>query len=129
MLAILLTYNCVAIYEYGRVRATLGRFVGHDLVSSMLNPLHELTLGGRAEIATACFCDLRQFSAASEQLSPAEMEVLVNQYTSKVTEITSKFGGRVIDFYGDGVFILFRNIKKAENHALRATPRRVGGHD
>jgi class 3 adenylate cyclase/CHASE2 domain-containing sensor protein len=122
VLAVILTYNGVALYEYGRTRTVLARFVGADLMSALLNPMKDLALGGQTEVATAFFCDLRRFSTAAEQLSPQVMEPLVNAYTSTVTEVAQQFGGRVIDYFGDGVFVLFRQPgnKPGNQHALQA---------
>lgn len=122
ILALILTYNGVALYEYGRTRTLLARFVGADLMSALLNPLKDLTLGGQTEVATAFFCDLRRFSTAAEQLSPQVIEPLVNAYTSTVTEVAQRFGGRVIDYFGDGVFVLFRQPrnKPGNEHVLQA---------
>ena len=122
VLALIFTYNGIALFEYGRTRAVLARFVGRDFVSAMLNPLRSLSLGGQSEVATAFFCDLRGFSTATEKLPAAITEPLVSAYTSKVTEVCNNFNGRVVDYFGDGVFVLFRQSKNksAANHAVRA---------
>ena len=122
VLAIILTYNGIALFEYGRTRAVLARFVGRDFVSALLNPLRNLTLGGESEVATAFFCDLRRFSTASEQLPPGATETFVTSYTSTVSEVATRFGGRVIDYFGDGIFVLFQqtNHKSDKGHAVRA---------
>lgn len=116
--AIALTYNAVALYEYGRARTALARFVGSDVATAMLSPLRDLSLGGQTQSATAFFCDLRRFSSVAEKLSPDVVESLVNAYTSKVSKVTARFDGRVIDYYGDGVFVLFR--QPGGEHALKA---------
>ncbi len=120
VLAVFLTYNCVALYEYSRARAMLGRFVGQDLASALLHPMRDLSLGGRTEVATALFCDLRRFSAATERLSPEAVEPLLNAYTNAVSETALRHGGRVIDYFGDGVFVLFRKNPAGADHALQA---------
>src|SRR5690606_27322186 len=68
LLALLLTYNLVALYEYRRTRETLGRFIGHEMVAPTLNVFSRLQPGGRLEEASALFCDLRGYSALSERL-------------------------------------------------------------
>lgn len=121
VLAIIFTYNGIALFEYGRTRAVLARFVGRDFVSAILNPLHHLTLGGQSEVATAFFCDLRGFSMATEQLPAHITEPLVTAYTSKAAEVAMRFGGRVIDYFGDGIFVLFQQSSKFDaGHATRA---------
>lgn len=118
LLAIALTYNSAAIYNYAYTRATFARFVGSDVLISVLNPMRNPSLGGQTQTATAFFCDLRRFSTVAERLSPEAIQPLVNAYTSKVTAITQHFGGRVVDYFGDGVFVLFR--QPGQEHALQA---------
>ncbi len=127
VLAVILTYNGIALFEYGRTRAVLAKFVGRDFVRTLMHPLRSLSLGGQSEVATAFFCDLRGFSTASEHLPSSTTEPLVTAYTSTVTEVAMRFGGRVIDYFGDGIFILFQESSKKSdaNHAVRAVQAAV----
>jgi len=125
--AIALTYNGVALYQYARTRATLGRFIGREMLGAALHPLDDLRLGGRTEMATAFFCDLRGYSTFAEHLAPERASRILNSYTQVLVAAVAPFGGRPIDYLGDGVFILFQGARRgkaddprAGDHALRA---------
>ncbi len=121
--ALFWTYNGIALYEYRRARGTLGRVVGIGTAAQLLDDLQNPHLGGKLEIATAFFCDLRGYSSFSETLAPEELIALLNLYTAAVVREVQAQGGRAIDFFGDGVFALFEaqtGSKDASNHARRA---------
>jgi adenylate cyclase len=118
--ALALTYNTLALWEYRRARRTLGRFIGDEMVAGTLHPLRELERGGREEIATALFCDMRGYSGLAERLPPAQLTPLTNAYQQIVIDVAGRFGGRAIDFQGDGVFVLFETGLAGEEHAAQA---------
>lgn len=108
ILAIALTYNAIVLYEYSRVRLTLSKFIGADMVKRALYRFAHLRPGGgRVEEASALFCDLRGFSAFAETLPPEMVARMLNVYTEMVVTVVKRFQGRPIDFAGDGVFVLF----------------------
>jgi adenylate cyclase len=126
LLAMLLTYNTIVAYLQRHVHSILGRFIGPEMTDEVIDPTHKLGLGGRVEVATAFFCDLRDFSKASANLPPEQLASQLSEYTAPVTSIVQEFGGRPIDYFGDGVFAIFppasRRSKKRHrsHHALRA---------
>ncbi|HVF85310.1 MAG TPA: CHASE2 domain-containing protein, partial [Abditibacteriaceae bacterium] len=63
VVAMLLTLNGLALYEYRRARATLGAFIGSEMLPHALSLFAHLRLGGKTEEATAWFCDLRGYSS------------------------------------------------------------------
>ena len=119
-LAIILTYNAIALYEHRRARETLGRFIGREMVAPTLNVFSRLQLGGRVEEAAALFCDLRGYSSLSEHLLPEATGKLINEYTGALVKTVKKHGGRPIDYQGDGVFILFERSLAGAEYSWRA---------
>ena len=115
-LAVFLTYNSVALFEYARARGTLGRVVGHAMLARLLEAPAEPSLGGKEEVATAFFCDLRGFSSWAQTRSPQQLIAELNVYTATVVGCVERFGGRPIDYFGDGVFVLFEGA----HHARRS---------
>ena len=107
IIAIGLTYNAVALYEYRRARETLGRFIGREMVPQTLSIFSRLRLGGHVEEASAFFCDLRGYSNLTEHLAPEVVTRLVNEYTTALVQVVKRHQGRPIDYQGDGVFVLF----------------------
>jgi adenylate cyclase len=120
VIAIALTYNLVALYEYGRARNLIGVLTDHRTASQMLRLWSRLRLGGRLEEASAFFCDIRGYSTLSERLPPDAAMKLLNEYTDVVTDVVHKHGGRVIDYLGDGIFVLFQSSVVGENYAGKA---------
>lgn len=109
--AMLLTLNGLALYEYRRARATLGAFIGTEMLPHALSLFAQLRLGGKTEEATAWFCDLRGYSSLSEHMTAQEVSGLLAQYTETIVRIVQRHGGRPIDYQGDGVFVLFESSK------------------
>lgn len=114
-LAVFLTYNGVALFEYARTRRTLRRVVGRTMLGRLLEAPAEPELGGQEAVATAFFCDLRGFSGWSQTRTPQQLITALNVYTATVVSCVEEFGGRPIDFFGDGVFVLF----EGKEHARR----------
>jgi len=128
LLTIFLFYNAMALYEYWRTRQTLGRFIGHEMVPQMLPLFSTLEVGGREDVATALFCDMRDYSTLAEQMSATQVTDLITDYNGVINRVSAAHGGRAIDYQGDGAFVLFekhaRDEHRAEpeggSHALRA---------
>ncbi len=121
VMAVILTYNAVALYEYGRIRFTLSRFIGPDMVKRALHLFTRLRLGaGAVEEASAMFCDLRGYVTLSESLAPEAMAAFVNAYTDSVVAIVRRYHGRPVDYAGDGVFVLFEASLAGRQHAAQA---------
>jgi adenylate cyclase len=116
IITIFLTYNLVALYEYSRARRALGRVVGEEVMEQLLDAVATPTLGGKQTVATAFFCDLRGYTTLSQTLPPEKLLALLNLYTAALVREVQVFHGRPIDFFGDGVFVLF----EGSNHAMRA---------
>ena len=111
IVAMLLTLNGLALYEYRRARATLGAFIGSEMLPHALSLFAQLRLGGKTEEATAWFCDLRGYSSLSEHMTAQDVGALLAQYTETIVRIVQSHGGRPIDYQGDGVFVLFESSK------------------
>lgn len=124
LLTIVLFYNAIALYEYWRTRQTLGRFIGQEMVPQMLPMFSTPEVGGREEVATALFCDMRDYSTLAEQMSPTQVTDLITEYNGVINQVATAHGGRAIDYQGDGAFVLFEHRMRDESgaggHALRA---------
>jgi adenylate cyclase len=63
--------------------------------------------------------DVRDFTHLTEILLPYDIVHILNRYFNLVDEVTEKYGGRVINYMGDGFMALFE-IKNPEEDALSA---------
>lgn len=58
--------------------------------------------------AVILFCDIRNYTALAEQLSPLDLvNAVLMPYLNIVTELIDQFGGKVDKFIGDGVLAVF----------------------
>lgn len=120
LLAIVLTYNAVALYEYQRTRRMLSTFVGRDMFRHMLGRYAPLQLGGTVKEACAVFCDLRGFSKLAAVLPPALISRILSEYVNLLVQIMRAHGGRPVSYQGDGVFVLFEDTQSGEDFAANA---------
>ena len=53
------------------------------------------------------FADMRGFTSISEQLAPAQVVPLLNEYFAMLTDTTLSHGGTVLNMAGDGLMVCF----------------------
>ena len=103
-----------------RIKGMFGTYVSPELVNRMINSGQSPELGGHQEDITAYFSDIQGFSGFSEQLSPAKLVVLMNEYLSACTNIIQEEGGTLDKYIGDAVVAMFGAPLPLPDHALRA---------
>ncbi len=64
-------------------------------------------LPGQAMIATMLFTDIKDFSTISEQMTPQELLLWLNEYLSTMTQEIQAQHGIVNKFIGDGIMAIF----------------------
>jgi class 3 adenylate cyclase len=96
-----------AIDDREFVRGVLGRFVDPELAARVLRDRNALRLGGELRDVTVLFSDLRGFSGLSEQLGAEAVIQLVNRYLAVMTRLILGGHGTIVDFIGDGIFVMF----------------------
>ena len=91
------------------LRATLSRFVPAKLVAELerapgapFGALH-----GRTHDVAVLFIDIRGFTAMAEDLEPAAVLGLLNEYRRRVTAPVLRNGGVIDKFIGDAVMAVF----------------------
>ncbi|MEL6467520.1 MAG: adenylate/guanylate cyclase domain-containing protein [Pseudomonadota bacterium] len=77
-------------------------------------------IGGQRLHATILFCDIRDFTAMSETMTPEATIDLINTYYTLMFEAVSSQGGIVSLMVGDGLMALFGAPKPVENSAQSA---------
>jgi class 3 adenylate cyclase len=103
------------------IRKTFGRYLSEEVVSSLLETPHGLSLGGEKRVVSILMSDLRGFSSLCEQLTPEQVVRMLNNYLGTMADIISKYQGTIDEFIGDAILALFGAPVQREDDALRAT--------
>lgn len=72
----------------------------------------------RREITVVC-CDLRGFTALTENSEPEDVMTVLREYHRDVGELIFKYEGTLERFAGDGVMVLFNDPLPCADHAER----------
>lgn len=72
----------------------------------------------RREITVVC-CDLRGFTALTENSEPEDVMTVLREYHREVGELIFKYEGTLERFAGDGVMVLFNDPLPCADHAER----------
>ncbi len=106
MLLPLLTLVVEAIEIRGEAKSLLEIYLGADAGRRVLGGL--IRRGESVTIAAAIWqCDLRDFTAMSNQLPRDEVLAILNDYFDAVTRPVLARGGEILKFIGDAVLAIF----------------------
>jgi len=116
-------FNAMAdgLKERERLRGTLGRYVSGDVAERILQEKSDAALPGELRHVTVLFLDVRGFTTVAEQLEPAEVLELLNEYFSIVVDRVSARGGSVNKFIGDAAMCIWgapRLVETPERDAV-----------
>jgi adenylate cyclase len=87
--------------ERERLKDTFGRFINREIAEQAMKG--ELKLGGETKPVSIFFSDIRDFTAMSEQFSPHDVVVFLNQYLTRMVACIDQTGGVVDKFIGDAI--------------------------
>jgi len=103
-----------------RVRGAFGRYLSPTLVDELAANPDKLRLGGEMRDMTLLFCDVRGFTAISEQLDPQALTQLVNRFLTPMTDIVLASRGCIDKYMGDCVMAFWNAPLDDAEHAQHA---------
>jgi adenylate cyclase len=125
-----LIYFGVTIWSYiveGRSRRSLARLFGSyvppELVEEMARDPARYTMRAENRELTVMFCDMRNFTRVSEQLTPEALRALINGFFSTMTSAIRAQRGTLDKYIGDAIMAFWgAPIADAVHatHAVRA---------
>jgi len=102
------------------IRATFGRYLPNEVVTSLLDSPDGLRLGGERRQITFLVSDLRGFTPLSERLAPEQVVAILNRYLEAMIEVILQYQGTIQELMGDGLLVFFGAPIWREDDAQRA---------
>ncbi|NUN65407.1 adenylate/guanylate cyclase domain-containing protein [Pseudanabaena biceps] len=103
-----------------QIRTYFSRYLTDAVVKSLLETPEGLKLGGDRRKVTILMCDLRGFSAVSENMPPEKVVDILNVFLGTMTEAIAPYQGTIDEFIGDAILVLFGAPIHREDDAERA---------
>ena len=113
--SLLLVINDVT--EIARLNSTFVRYTSPEIANYVLNTEEGRRQGGSRREVTILMSDLRGFSALSATLPSETMIQLLNHYFGQMAEIIERHQGTIIEYLGDGIFVVFGAPAENSRHA------------
>jgi adenylate cyclase len=109
-----------SLREKDMIKRAFSRYVAREVVNEILKDPESLVLKEERRDVTVLFCEIRGFTHLAEQLSPAEVVRLLNDFYGQMIDATFKHDGTLNEFFGDGVMAFFGAPIPNRDHALHA---------
>ncbi len=126
MLSILLPSLTIASVKFLKeesqrrfIKSAFGHYISPRVIDEIIKNPESLNLGGEMRQITIYFSDIAGFSTISEQLTPHELVLLLNEYLSEMTDIILKNDGTVDKYEGDAIMAFYGAPHFLKDHALR----------
>lgn len=101
-------------------RELLGKVSDESVAQAMIGGELDLELGGELKTVSILFCDIRGFTAMTEEMHPTAVIEMLNQHMTAMTAVVRKHYGVVDKFVGDEIMAVFGGLKSYGNDAANA---------
>ena len=103
-----------------REKRQLAQFFSPDVRDAVVRRGFEKTLHPSRRRLTVLFSDIRDFTSISERLEPEQVQEMLGEYLTEMTEIAFRHGGSVDKYIGDCVMVLYNAPLENADHAAQA---------
>ena len=108
----------------GRQRRSLARLFGSyvppELVTEMARDPARYDMRAENRVLTVMFCDMRNFTRVSEQMSPEDLRALMNRFFSDMTAVIREHRGTLDKYIGDAIMAFWGAPVADRAHAANA---------
>ena len=106
--------------ELIRVTSAFTRYTSTQIADYVLNRPEGEKQGGTMRRTTILMSDLRGFSAMCKSMGASRQVTMLNHYFEVMVGIIERHHGTVIEFLGDGIFVVFGAPRTDSRHAEHA---------
>jgi len=106
--------------------ALFGTYVPPELVDEMIKQPEKYSMQATNQELTVMFCDMRGFTAMSEQMEPLQLQALLNEVFSRLTHIIRSHRGTIDKYMGDCVMAFWGAPVATLEHANLAVHAALG---
>jgi adenylate cyclase len=108
--------------ERAQVRNAFSRYMSPELVEQLAHNPERLRLGGENRELTMLFCDIRGFTAISEDFTDAtDLTSFINRFLTPMTEIILARHGTIDKYMGDAIMAFWNAPIEDRVHARNGT--------
>ena len=100
-----------------QVKSAFARYTSPDIADYVLTTAEGQKRGGQTQNVTIMMSDLRGFTALATTMTAQRLINLLNHYFEQMVSVIGKYHGTVIEFLGDGIFVVFGAPKDVPDHA------------
>ncbi|HEU0039186.1 MAG TPA: adenylate/guanylate cyclase domain-containing protein, partial [Verrucomicrobiae bacterium] len=101
-----------------RYRTVLNMFADEKVAQRMI--AGQLTLGGELREISVVFCDIRGFTALTQNMPPAEVIEMLNEHMTALMRVVKEHHGLLDKFVGDLLMVIFGAPVSQGDDALNA---------
>jgi adenylate cyclase len=107
--------------RYERERTMLKRYLPPELIDQLPDDLSALKLGGKRQLITTLFADIRGFTTFSERSEAERVVEIINRYFALAYDAVRRGGGLVDKYLGDAIMAHYNTpLNPVDDHAKRA---------
>ena len=103
-----------------REKQRLSRFFSPDVLREVVRDRDGELLRPRRRLVTVLFSDIRGFTTISESLPPEQVDEMLREYLTVMTEVVFRHRGTIDKYIGDGIMALYNAPREDAEHALNA---------
>ncbi len=105
--------------ERDRLRYAFSKYVSPDIVSSIVQNHEQVDVGGKDEILSVIFTDLRGFTTLSDNIPAEKLVLILNSYLNEMSQVILSLGGTIDKYEGDAIMAFFGAPIPMKDHAIR----------
>ena len=102
------------------IRSAFSHYLAPQVIEEIIADPQKLELGGEVRKLTLMFCDVRNFTSISEQLTAAELTRFVNELLTPLSEAILNHRGTVDKYMGDAIMAFWNAPLDDPQHADHA---------